>query len=246
MAKNIEAYKIGYKSCIYCTVSLITITILSIGISIIVNQQWKDISSYFINYSKIEVVPQLIGLFTIPSIIFIFSALYYSLSDEKKVWGIIIIIFSSFAVITLELAYFMDVGLAYPTIDKGQLSVMEIFLIVNPNSLSRALRNFGFFILSMALACIPYALNKSRIELIIRVVSIICGVLGILYVPNLFLENKYVTVTVLVCWNIIVPIIFLLLAYYFKNKIVVINKKSVKGIIKVKKQSYESENYYNI
>lgn len=248
MAKDIRAYKIGCKSCILCLVSLLTVTIFNLCTSAIIDQEWQDINNYFINSSKIENVPEIIGLITIPIIIFVISSLYISINDEKKIWGIIIIIFTSMSVLILEISYIIDIGVAFPLLENAKTSDIEMFLMANPNSLTRVLKNFGSFILSIAIFFISYGLNNTRIEKIIKKLCYLCGILGVLYIPNLFIQSKYLESAIVVGYNIVIPFIFFWLSYYFKNKILIHNilENQKKKRTKVKNEEHKSENYYNL
>lgn len=243
MKQGTDVYKIGYSSCNICIISLISVSILSVCMSFIKNQEWKDIDTYFVNFSNFEVMPEVIGLITIPIVLFVASAIYCSLDYEKRFWGIIIIIFSTMATVILELSYFCEVAIAFPMLNSGITKGTEMLLFANPNSVVRALKNLGYFILTLGYSFTFFALGKSRMESVIKKIAIVMGGLNFLFLLNIFINNSLFKLGSVLSCNFLLPLLMLLLGYYFRNKMIV-NKRLEKKQLDNRIVENTTKSYY--
>ena len=106
-------------------------------------------------------------------VMLLFVALLVSVHEyaapRRKVFSLLGVCLATIAAAVLLIDYFIQVTVMQPSLEKGQLDGWAILTQYNPNGVFIALEELGYFLMSLALACVaPVFRQGSRIERTIR------------------------------------------------------------------------------
>lgn len=87
----------------------------------------------------------------------------------RKIFSLLGLCLAIIAAAVLLVAYFIQVTVMQPSLEKGQLDGWAILTMYNPNGVFIALEELGFILMSLALAAIsPVFMQKNKVERTIR------------------------------------------------------------------------------
>lgn len=106
-------------------------------------------------------------------VMLLFVALLASVHEyaapRRKIFSLLGVCLATIAAAVLLIDYFIQVTVMQPSLEKGQLDGWAILTQYNPNGVFIALEELGYFLMSLALACVaPVFMQGSKIERTIR------------------------------------------------------------------------------
>ncbi len=165
--------------------------------------------------AAIQPLATVIGFLVAPTFIIVMVCIYSTASEDRKFLGLIGLSFALIYGTLISFNYFADL-----TIVRQGVFDTEILNMLNTSSLFWVVEVLGYFFMGLATLFSAFIFVLGRVEIAIKWLFIINGVLGI---GGLIGYALSVSVSLLlgglIVWDIIMPVAMVLVAYHFKNKL---------------------------
>lgn len=169
---------------------------------------------------KIRIPSLIFGLLLVPIFITLMSCLHYKGKKDMKLFSMLGVIFSCMYGVLISFNYYLQL-----TLKESSPSGLELFDMSNPKSMFYVIELLGYFFMGLSTLFAAFVFGTTLLERIIKSLFILNGVLGIGgligYVVNLSMN---VLMMGLMGWNIIMPVVAILMIFYFKINANTINE----------------------
>ncbi len=130
---------------------------------------------------------------------------------DRRVYSLIALCFAVLSAGILLTAYFVQVTVVQPSLDKDQLDGLALLTMYNPNGVFLALEELGYLLMSASLACAGLAfVGDGRAERIIRWATsggfaiAVIALLGVSAVYGLDRQDTFEVIVIVVVWLVLV------------------------------------------
>jgi hypothetical protein len=130
---------------------------------------------------------------------------------DRRVYSLIALCFAVLSAGVLLTAYFVQVTVVQPSLEKDQLDGLALLTMYNPNGVFLALEELGYLLMSVSLACAGLAfVGGGRAERIIRWVTsgglaiAVVALLGVSVVHGLDRQDTFEVIVIVLVWLVLV------------------------------------------
>ncbi len=165
--------------------------------------------------ATIQPLATVVGFLVAPTFIVVMACIYSTASEDRRFLGLIGLSFALIYGALISFNYFADL-----TFVRQGIFDTEILNMLNTSSLFWVVEILGYFFMGLATLFTAFIFTLGRVEIAIKWLFIINGILGI---GGLIGYALSVSVSLLlgglIVWDIIMPVAMALVAYHFKNKL---------------------------
>ena len=216
---------IGFWSSIAATIcSVIFLVALILTFLVFqLNLKWEGIEKYASLYNEGQILTLAIPCFLLAPCIVMFTAcLYQKAPDNRKILGLIALVFGIVYVSQISYNYYMQMTAVRNSIKNGILEGITPFAFGNLNSTFWSLETLGYTFLSMSMIFSGLLFRGSRIRLAVRWIFLVNGIWGVWAPFEQVLGITSPPIGLLV-FAVSFPVSTILIAYLFhKEKVFVI------------------------
>jgi len=180
--------------------------------------EWQGIQTYADSFRPIPflawVIPCVLLTLTFPVLM---SSIYLYASNERKIWGLLGLVFALIYATILGLNYWILLTVVSPALVGNHADGLELFVIGSPVSVAFSLEGFGYSLMGLSMLFAGPVFSEGKLGRWIRWLLILNGVQVFAVIAGL-LGVWIVTVVSLVIWCISFPVVAILLAMLFKKQ----------------------------
>jgi len=180
--------------------------------------EWQGIQTYADSFRLIPflawVIPCVLLTLTFPVLM---SSIYLYASNERKIWGLLGLVFALIYAAILGLNYWILLAVVSPALVGNHADGLELFVIGSPVSVAFSLEGFGYSLMGLSMLFAGPVFSEGKLERWIRWLLILNGVQVFAVIAGL-LGVWIVTMVSLVIWCISFPVVAILLAMLFKKQ----------------------------
>jgi hypothetical protein len=165
-----------------------------------------------------------------PAILLSFSYLilmvtiYHTAPENKKLFGLLGVVFAGMASLILITDYFIQVSVIQPSLLAGETDGISLLTQFNPHGIFIVLEEIGFTLMIISIfALFPIFNRSSTLEKAIKLTAIIAFVLAVLsfavvsIVHGILREYRFEVIIISITWIELILVSYLM-ARYFKTK----------------------------
>ncbi len=165
--------------------------------------------------AAIQPLATVVGFLVAPTFIVVMACIYSTASEDRRFLGLMGLSFALVYGTLISFNYFVDL-----TFVRQGVFDTAIFNMLNTSSLFWVVEVLGYFFMGLATLVTAFIFMLGRVEIAIRWLFIINGVLGIGGLIGYALSvNISLLLGGLIVWDIIMPVAMALVAHRFKNKL---------------------------
>ena len=180
--------------------------------------EWQGIQTYVDAFQSIPflawVIPCVLLTLTFPILM---SSIYLYASNERKIWGLLGLVFALIYAAVLGLNYWILLAVVSPALVGNYAEGLELFVIGSPVSIAFSLEGFGYSLMGLSMMFAGPVFSEGKQERWIRWILILNGIQVFAVIAGL-LGFWMVTMVSLVIWCISFPVAAILLAMLFKKQ----------------------------
>ncbi len=164
--------------------------------------------------AKIYLISNLTGFILTSSFLIAIICIYYSIPEDKKIFGHIGIAFAIIYATLISTNYFIQL-----TFVRFGAFNTDILSITNPQSMMMTIELLGYFFMGLSTLFISPVFEPGRLNQSLRWLFVFNGILGIGgAISFAFNLDWRMLIGGLIIWTIVMTITTALLAYWFKTK----------------------------
>lgn len=165
--------------------------------------------------AAIQPFATVVGFLVAPTFIVVMACIYATSPDDRTFFGLIGLSFALMYGTLISFNYFVDL-----TFVRQGVFDAAVFNMLNTSSLFWVVEVLGYFFMGLATLFTAFIFVRGRVDIAIRWLFIINGVLGIGGLISYALSvNISLLLGGLIIWDIVMPVAMALIAYRFKNKL---------------------------
>jgi len=180
--------------------------------------EWQDVQTYAASFKPIPflawVIPCVLLALTFPVLM---SSIYLYASNERKIWGLLGLVFALVYAAILGLNYWIMLAVVSPALVGNHTEGLALFVISSPVSIAFSLEGFGYSLMGLSMLFAGPVFSGGKLERWIRWLLILNGVQIVAVIAGL-LGVWMITMVSLVIWCISFPVVAVLLAILFKRQ----------------------------
>lgn len=204
------------------SVATVVLTVITFGLAVLAvpdagRNCRSDCASYpFTGPIVLEQFPlDYLWMFPAMVLILVFVALVAYIhqwaSPDRRVYSLIALCFALLSAGVLLVAYFVQVTVVQPSLEKDQLDGLALLTMYNPNGVFLALEELGYLLMSFSLACAGLAfVGGGRAERTIRWVTsvgfavVVLALVGVSAVYGWDRQDTFEVIVILTVWLVLV------------------------------------------
>ncbi len=179
--------------------------------------EWQDIQTYAAAFQSapflVWVVPCVLLALTFPVLM---ASIYLLASREKKIWGLLGLIFALIYAAILGFNYWIQLAVVSPALAAGHTEGLTPFIIGSPVSIAFSLEGLGYSLMGLSMLFAGLVFSGGRLEIWIRRLLLLNGIQVAVVIAG-FLNLWVVTMISLVIWCLSFPVVAVLLAILFRR-----------------------------
>lgn len=180
--------------------------------------EWQGIQTYAASFQPVPflawVIPCVLLALTFPVLM---SSIYLYASDEKKIWGLLGLVFALIYAAILGLNYWIMFAVVSPALVGNHTEGLALFVIGSPFSIAFSLEGFGYSLMGLSMLFAGPVFSEGKFERLIRWLLSLNGIQVIAVIAGL-LEVWMATMVSLAIWCISFPVAAILLAILFMKQ----------------------------
>lgn len=179
---NLTNLRIGFCSSLLTGFLNIWYLIGFIAYQPIYHTPWPGINSYAETFQRLPLLFWVIPCFFLTlTFVTMIASIYMLINEEKKIWGLLSIIFAVIYSAILSANYYIQLTVVQHNLTSGMLDGISIWLYANyyPYTIPGALEGVGYLFMCLSFLCISKVFGWKDLERWIHILFIAAGISGL-------------------------------------------------------------------
>jgi hypothetical protein len=178
---------------------------------------WVGIEAYARYHSPVDFVFAAIGLPMAFVLLIVLASVHYHSEGTSKVWSLLGLVFGAMYATLLGILCFLQVGVVWPALVRGETAGLEALVLANPYSLVQALYYFAWGWGGLAFFCTGLCLRARGLQRLVGWLWLLNGLANIALVPLYVLQRNLILYVAGPSWMLALPLAALLLAAIYSR-----------------------------
>jgi len=171
-----------------------------------------NVSSTFSRIASFPMLSMALGLFVTSIFVLLMASVHYCAPDDRKILTLLGVAFAVVCATLLGINYYLQITVV-------RWTSIPLLAISNPHSIMWAIEVLGYGFMGLATLFPAIIFSKGKMEFVIRWLFIANGVLGIGGIIGFaIIDNPMTLLPGLIVWDVVFPLMTLMLALFFKDK----------------------------
>jgi len=171
-----------------------------------------NVSSTFSRIASFPLLSMVLGLLVASIFIVMMVSVHFYAPDDRKILTLLGVAFAVVCATLLSINYYLQITVA-------RWTTLPLLSISNPHSIMWAVEVLGYGFMGLATLFPAIIFSTNRLEVAIRWLFIGNGILGVGGIIGfVVVDNPLILLPGLIVWDVVFPLMTLLLAIFFKLK----------------------------
>jgi hypothetical protein len=213
-----KAITLGFWSAIFASVFAILFVLIAISTSLIFPMKaWNGIQIYAYNFNLLDMASFIPAFFLAPTMVILITCINAIAPETKKIFSQIGLAFAIVYTTIIPTNYYLQLFVVRLNLQSGTLEGLSILAQPNLHSIFFALETLGYGFLSLATLFVSLVFTSGKLEIWMRSLFIVSGVVGVFGVLVAPFDQPYLIFTGLGIWSLAFPISTILLSIFFSK-----------------------------
>jgi hypothetical protein len=178
---------------------------------------WIGIAAYARYHSATDSLFSVIGFAMLAAFLTVLASVHHHSEGASKVWSLLGVAFGTMYAALLGALCFLQVGVVWPALARGETAGLEALTLANPYSLVQALYYFAWGLGGLAFLCAGLVLRARGLQRLVGGLFVLNGLANLALVPLYVLQRDLILYVAGPSWALGLPLTAILLAVIFRR-----------------------------
>jgi len=214
---SVSTLRLGFWSVLLYALLMVALGIAFVGGTAPLVGTWVGVEAYARYHSPIDLAFPAIGLGVLVVFLVVLASIHHHTEGSSKAWSLLGLAFGTMYAVLLGALCFLQVGVVWPALARGEAAGVEALTLANPYSLVQAFYYFAWGLGGLALLCTGLVFRARGLQRLVGWLFAINGLANMALAPLYVLRRDLILYVAGPSWTLGLPLVAVLLAVIFRR-----------------------------